>query len=191
MKNGRIGRGVVVKTILSCIAVAGLVTVALLIPNAVQALTIFGLGKKKYKVRNYLNLTINKLHKRGLIVFRQDGENRFVELTEKGRGVLDRNYTSSLGFTTKKPRWDGKWRMVIFDIKEYDRQLRDLLRDGLINIGFVKVQNSVWIFPYDCEELVFLLKTNFELGKNVLFVVVEKMENDSWLRKEFNLKSQA
>jgi hypothetical protein len=49
------------------------------------------------------------------------------------------------------------------------------------------MQDSVWIFPYDCEELVALLKADFKVGKDLLYMVVEKIENDHALRLHFNL----
>ncbi|MDO8493097.1 MAG: hypothetical protein Q7S19_00930 [bacterium] len=182
-----IGRGTIINAVLSCLAISGLVTMAVLAPNAIQALELLGLGKRKYHLNNYLKSTIGKLQKRGLIVFEQRGESKYIRLTEKGEKALAEYQIRNFNIDKSKIEWDGKWRVVIFDIKEYRRSERDLLRASLVNIGFVKVQNSVWVFPYDCEEFIFLLKTDFEFGKDVLFMVVEKLENDRWLRKSFDL----
>ncbi len=43
---------------------------------------------------------------------------------------------------------DGVWKMVIFDIPEKQRQVRNILRAKLISLGFKKWQNSIWISPY-------------------------------------------
>lgn len=43
---------------------------------------------------------------------------------------------------------DGVWKMVIFDIPEKQRQVRNVLRAKLISLGFKKWQNSIWISPY-------------------------------------------
>lgn len=40
--------------------------------------------------------------------------------------------------------WDGKWRIIIFDIPEKNRQIRNLLRYRLKEWGFIKWQKSVW-----------------------------------------------
>ena len=187
-EQNRLNRGVVAKTILKCLAGAGLLTMAILAPNAIQSLSMFGIGKRKYHLNSYLKTTVNNLHRRGMIDFRQDGENRYIVLTEKGEKILAEYEVRDYLFTGSKTRWDGKWRVVIFDIHEKDRALRNMLRDSLTNIGFEKVQNSVWVFPYDCEDFIFLLKTNFELGKNVLYLVVDRLENDKWLREGFGLE---
>jgi phenylacetic acid degradation operon negative regulatory protein len=43
--------------------------------------------------------------------------------------------------------WDGKWRMVIFDVPESDRPLRARMRRRLMLEGFGCLQKSVWISP--------------------------------------------
>lgn len=185
--ENRLGRGVVTRTILGCIAGAGLLTMAVLAPNAIQALSIFGLGRRKYNLNSYLKTTVGKLHRKGLIAFKQDGEKKYIIITSKGEELLAEYELRDYVFPELKKKWDGKWRVVVFDIRECDRSLRNMLRDSLVHIGFRKVQHSVWVFPYDCEEFIFLLKTNFELGKSVLFMTVDILENDKWLREEFGL----
>ena len=43
--------------------------------------------------------------------------------------------------------WDGVWRLILFDVPESQRKLRDKLRFYLQNQGFGYLQNSVWISP--------------------------------------------
>lgn len=189
MKNiKKIEKGTIVRAVLGCVAGVGLVTMAVLAPNVLQSLSVLGIGRKKYNTSNYFKTVVGKLHKKGLIAFRQEGDNKYIELTNRGEELLAQYEAADLIMDNRKKEWDGKWRVVMFDIKEYSRSARRQLRDTLIRIGFVRIQNSVWIFPYDCEEFIFLLKTNFKLGRSVLFAVVEKLENDGWLKKEFGLR---
>ena len=53
--------------------------------------------------------------------------------------------------------------------------------------GFVRLQDSVWIYPYDCEDLISLAKTNFRIGADVLYMIVERLEHDTHLREHFSL----
>jgi phenylacetic acid degradation operon negative regulatory protein len=46
-----------------------------------------------------------------------------------------------------KRRWDGKWRMVLFDVPQKRASDRVRLRRSLIDRGFGYLQNSVWITP--------------------------------------------
>lgn len=43
---------------------------------------------------------------------------------------------------------DGVWKMVIFDIPEKKRQVRNVIRAKLISLGFQRWQNSIWMSPY-------------------------------------------
>ncbi len=51
-----------------------------------------------------------------------------------------------------KRRWDGRWRLVIFDVPENRRNMRDKLRTYLHMQGFGFLQNSVWVTPDPVSE---------------------------------------
>jgi phenylacetic acid degradation operon negative regulatory protein len=50
-----------------------------------------------------------------------------------------------------KRKWDGRWRLVLFDVPESCRLARDKLRIQLHHRGFGCLQNSVWITPDDAK----------------------------------------
>lgn len=54
-------------------------------------------------------------------------------------------------------------------------------------LGFARLQDSVWVYPYDCEDVMALLKADLKLGAAMLYMVVEHIENDTHLRKQFSL----
>ncbi|MCX6753836.1 MAG: hypothetical protein NTV03_02150 [Candidatus Nomurabacteria bacterium] len=163
------------KIILSSVATAGILSVGLLAPNALQALKSFGLDKKLKNFHNDTNRSLSGLLNAGMVVFIEKDGKKFLKLTEKGK-------------LFKKPKkWDNKWRIVIFDIPQKKRLQRDNLRFTLKQIGFVKLQNSVWVYPYDCEDLITLLKLDFKMGKDILYIIADKIENDKILRKYFEL----
>ena len=85
---------------------------------------------------------------------------------------------------------DKKWRVLAFDIKEYRRDTRDKLRKTLVSIGFERLQNSVWIYPYDCEDLIALAKADLRIGADVLYMIVERLEHDKHLREHFSLPAE-
>jgi len=87
----------------------------------------------------------------------------------------------------RKRRWDKKWRMLIFDIREERKNIREKVRRTLISLGFYRLQDSVWVYPYDCEDLVVLLKADFKIGKDLLYIISDEIENDEFLRKAFHL----
>jgi len=51
-----------------------------------------------------------------------------------------------------KQRWDGLWRMVLFDVPVAQGRARNHLRDYLRSRGFGYLQNSVWITPHPLTE---------------------------------------
>ncbi len=83
--------------------------------------------------------------------------------------------------------WDGKWRIVAFDIPEKYSALRDKVRRILKQAGFIKLQHSVWIFPHECEELAQLIKEESRLSNYILYGRLDRIENESGLKKAFHL----
>jgi len=171
--------------ILKTIAGAGLLSVALLAPNALQMLKVFGLDKKylRNKITTIKNSKERLIHG-GLVECTPDG---FLCLTKKGKFFLNRIEYNNYKIDKPK-RWDKKWRILIFDIKEQNKQMRDLMRRKLGFVGFIKLQNSVWVYPYDCEDFINLLKADLSMGSEVLYIIAEKIENEVILLKEFKLK---
>ncbi len=43
--------------------------------------------------------------------------------------------------------WDGKWRMILFDVPESKRTVRQMFRLKLLYLGARMFQSSVWITP--------------------------------------------
>ncbi len=169
------------KMILATVSVAGILSVALVMPNIFVGLKRLGLLPKA-RDKETINRSRKKLVENGFLVYK----NGFLELTEKGRVYLVR--AEMADYKLKKPKkWDKKWRVLIFDIKEERKNLRDKIRNTLISIGFARLQYSVWIYPYDCEDFITLLKADFKIGGDVLYMVVDRLENDRWFRGYFNL----
>ena len=182
----KIRRDRIVEIILKTVAAAGFLSIALLAPNALQIVKIFEKGKRGQNQKYYLKTAAARLAKQGLIEFKKTDRGTFLRITPAGERKLR---TIDLdNFQIKKPKkWDGKWRIVIFDIKEARREVRDKLRTSLVQLGFMRLQHSVWVSPYDCEDFIALLKADFMIGKDILYLIVEKLENDALLRAHYNL----
>ncbi|OGK29397.1 CRISPR-associated endonuclease Cas2, partial [Candidatus Roizmanbacteria bacterium RIFCSPHIGHO2_12_41_18] len=88
----------------------------------------------------------------------------------------------------KKPaKWDGEWRVVIFDIPEKFKKAREALRNKLKDLGFVKLQESVFIFPYECEDEINFITEVFLIRPFVKFMRVKSFTNEEKLRINFGL----
>lgn len=179
-KKDKIGRAQ--RATLKAVAFAGVLSVALLAPNALQVLKQFGFVARARQTE-IIKRARERLIARGLLRFAKKG---YLELTAKGESeiaLLERT-----NYQLPKPRrWDKKWRILIFDIPEKRRWLRDRVRATLIAIGFKRLQYSVFIYPYDCEDVVALLKADFKIGKDLLYMIVDELENDRHLCERFGL----
>ena len=105
--------------------------------------------KKEYerrKARRSFGQFILSLQERGYIKTKALEGTKGIILTPKG---AERVLQVKRKLATKKKRRDGKWIMIIFDIPEKRRQARDLLRDALLDMGYQRLQHSVWVCPYD------------------------------------------
>jgi DNA-binding transcriptional regulator PaaX len=172
------------KIILGTVAAAGLLSVAVVAPNVIGAMSKLGFLPAR-RQKEFIRGARERLVGKGLL----EWQGNFLKLTPKGRVLLARLEQNN--YKIKKPkRWDGKWRVLIFDIPETLRAKREKVRLTLISIGFFRLQDSVWIYPYDCEELITLLKADFEMGKNLLYMIVEALENDRLVKKQFGLSTQ-
>lgn len=115
---------------------------------------------------------------------KEDGSTGFY-LTEKGKWRA-LNYRLE-NIRNKKEKWDGKWRMVSFDIPQNNKKGRDALRWKLKKIGFCELQKSVLITPYDCIEEVDGLVKFFNLKKYVRLGVLNYLDNEEHFKKFFKL----
>lgn len=170
--------------VLATVGVTGLLLVAMAAPNTLQLLGRTSIGKRfKDRTRS----TLSRLATDGLIRFEERGGKKFARLTEKGRQALALEQQKRILQEGRKKRWDRRYRIVIFDIAERKRAIRIRLRIIMQSTGFVRLQNSVWVYPYDCEDFIALLKADLQIGKEVLYIIAEKIENDTWVREHFDL----
>ncbi len=145
-------------------------------------------SRDKHKFKYQVKSTLGRLAKRGLVVFEQRGAKKYARITPAGQELLAREEQLAALRLQKGKRWDKRWRVIIFDIPERRRGVRDRLRAIMQTSGFYRLQDSVWVYPHDCEDFMALLKTDLKLGASVLYMVVEKIENDSKLLEHFNIK---
>ena len=174
-------RGEIQKIVLETVKLAGILSIALVAPNVLKAMSKAGLISNK-RQGEIVSSSASKLSKKGLLRF----NGKYYELTEAGEKKL--RLLELQGYKLAKPKkWDKKWRVIIFDIPEKKKNVREQVRNLFISAGFSRLQDSVWVYPHDCEDIIGLLKTDFGVGKNILYMIVDEIENDKYLREEFKL----
>ncbi|MBI5003701.1 hypothetical protein HZC00_01255 [Candidatus Kaiserbacteria bacterium] len=171
------------RALLSAVAFAGLLALAAVPSNLPLALARLGMLPTGPKDAGTVNRARNRLIKKGLLTRTKDG---FLRLTPAGTRAM-RTIELQDSLLKNSRRWDGRWRVLIFDIPEKYRRTREKLRMTILSVGFVGLQGSVWVFPHDCEDFVALLKADLHIGNNLLYMIVDEMEADGPLRKHFGL----
>mgnify|MGYP001606639190 CR=1 FL=1 len=138
--------------------------------------------------QHYLQRMIREFEKDRLLDFREqdDGTVRIV-LNERGKSRALIYHIERIGIQKPK-QWDGKWRMVIFDIPEKKKRARDALREKLKELGFQELQHSVHIVPYNCKDEIDFLVEFFELHPCVYYVEVETLSNEARWIARFHLQ---
>ncbi len=172
--------------VLGSIALTGFLVAAAMAPNVVVVLQKALPDLRPINQKQSVKKAIGRLIRGGYI---EKKNNRYY-ISLKGEEhlkllVLRAGNQASSSYSRKK--WDKKWRIVIFDIPEKEKVKRNALRSLLIQTGFVKMQNSVWVYPFKCDEVVALLKFNLKLGRNAVYIIADGIEGDEWLREHFNL----
>lgn len=163
--------------VLGILAAGALISGALLAPNTIQEFAKLGIiGKRK---KEGISRARDALIKKGFL--RRDNNN-YLHITDKGRIKLWTKYGIE-----KQIRWDSRWRVLIFDIPEKRKGTRTEIRRILSSVGFARLQDSVWVYPYKCEEFVALLKAEKRIGKDLLYMIVDSIENDKYLKENFEL----
>ncbi len=175
------------QALLATVALTGVVLVAAVAPNLPMALDKLP-AIKRAKLRYQYKTALGRLAAQGHIVFEKRYGKQYARITESGHKMLAFEQEKAKLSNAKKKRWNGRWRVVIFDVPERRRKTRDRLREIMERIGFARLQDSVWVFPYDCEDFIALLKAELKIGTAVLYMVVEEIENDKHLRAHFDLK---
>ncbi|MEK7601691.1 MAG: hypothetical protein AAB480_04130 [Patescibacteria group bacterium] len=174
------------KTVLAAVAVTGVLAVGMLAPNIFLALPGV-MGKRRYKLAFQARTAASRLAIKGYVRFVEKNGKKRMEITGTGRRAIALEEQKAALAAQRGKRWDKRWRLVMFDIPQHRRRDRDHLRSEMRGCGFLRLQDSVWVFPYDCEELVMLLKVDMRIGKDVLYAIVESIENDGWIKKHFGL----
>lgn len=124
------------------------------------------------------------LRKKGLI--KKRGRDTFY-ITARGQkeafwSALDARLAL---YQPTQQKWDGRWRMILFDIPEKKRRLRDDLRHVLKCLAFKELQRSVWVTPHKIPDLVNELLWEEKIKHHTRFITVSEIDYDKDLKKHF------
>ena len=149
-------------------------------------LKYFNHGKSKINQKEIKN-SIRELSKLEFIKKKENYDGSvLISLNEKGR--LRALNLSFKRFYNRKEKWDGKWRMVAFDIPDASRKGRNALRYRMRLGGFYELQESLFLYPYDCEKEIKNFVKLFKLEKYVRFALIDYIDNEKELKLKMGIK---
>jgi DNA-binding transcriptional regulator PaaX len=131
-----------------------------------------------------LSKKIYYLKKIGLIKQFYQAKELHLEITKKGFQKLQKIVVDNLNIKRPK-KWDGKWRIVIFDIPEKERTLRNAIRNKLHNLGFWQVQKSVFIYPFECNKEINVICNIFGGRKYLKYLIADIIEGEEEIINKF------
>ena len=177
----------ITKTILELLAVTGGLTVLALLGEGRQSPQLLRVLGKYSTVR--IRETVKRFRMQKYIQYDMDDETAPIVLTKKGMARFSHHRLREV-FAHKK-KWDYLWRMVIFDIPEKRKHLRELFRRELQQAGFYRLQRSIFVSPFACEKDIENLCAWWEIERYALVFVVaslgsaEKRVREYFFEKEY------
>jgi len=133
-----------------------------------------------------LEKAAHELERQGLVEKQNTKDGILIKITHKGKTqILKYNL---LEMKPIKEKWDGKWRLVFFDVSELKRTTRDSLRRYLRQMGMELFQESVFISPYDIVDQVKYLREVLDIPNSIKIARLDWVENEDELKEIFDLK---
>lgn len=132
--------------------------------------------------RSRLYRIVREFYNERLVDYKEDNNgNVKIVLTKEGqKRALQFQFDE---MEIKKPaKWDKKWRIVIFDIPEKKKKAREVLRKKLKDLGFLELQKSVFIHPFECEDEIDFINEVFQTRPYVRFIRAESFTNEEQLK---------
>jgi len=179
-------KSAVIDAVLDLLALGVIVSTTLVAPNVAQ---VFGKMYNKRSDRRTqereARALLHYMKRQGIVqIVEADGEYR-LDITQKGRSRLVRRQLDTLSIPAPT-RWDGKWRIVMFDIPQRHDLARRALTARLQMLGFVLLQRSVWVHPFPFFDEIEVIKDAFpEITPYILVAEADRLNVHSKLLKIF------
>lgn len=186
-------RGQTVKMILEALGRAGLIVLAAAEPRVNVTLRSELSRYDKYISQNAsfskkrIDNTFYYLRRKGLLDIEYRGRQIYISLTKAGEKQAGKYKIDDLKIN-KPQKWDKKWRILIFDIKDKQRIKREALRGKIKELGLFQLQKSVWVSPYEFKKEMATLREFFGLtGAEMKIIEASNIEDDLPIKHHFNL----
>ena len=170
--------------ILGILLAVGVVTTAIVAPNALQLFKyiIPRNSRDAWGTKRSLSL----LEKRKFVESTIKNGESYYSLTTQGRKRA-LQYQLKLAKITPKGKWDGLWYLVMFDVPEDKKMARRAVNLALKKLGCVQYQKSVFITPYPCKKEIDFVGEAFDIRDHIRVVTAKEVEGVESIKKAFKL----
>lgn len=175
-----------VKEILLILAAGTVISAAFLMPGVARLLSPSVWQGREYK-RNRLGQVLKRFRKQKIIEVVDTSEGPIVRITQNG---LMKALKYKLGEMKIKSKdtWDKKWRVVIFDIPEAKKRLRDEFREKLKQVGFYQLQKSVFVHAFPCADEIEFLRQVYRVDIDVTTIIASHIEGEDRIKDFFHIE---
>ncbi len=137
--------------------------------------------------RGSLNRSIQSLYESKLVSTKSNPDGTYTLVLSKNGERLALTYDIE-NMEIKSPAvWDGKWRIVMFDVPEKIKLVRDTLRMHFKKMGFYEFQKSVFVHPHPCAKEIQYLMEFYQARRYIRFIVATEIDNVLELKRHFRL----
>jgi len=137
--------------------------------------------------RRALNQAIRALYKSKLVETKSGKNGVLTLILSKDGNRVALSYNLETMQLKKPAKWDHRWRIVMFDVPEPLKKVRESLRYHLKNLGFLELQKSVFVHPFPCEKEIEYVIEFYNARRHVRFITAEQIDNEIHLKKHFDL----
>lgn len=124
---------------------------------------------------------MHTLARNGLIQKTKLSDNSF-ELTHAGIKVVEYD-----ALFIKPQKWDGKWRLFMFDVPEPMRNKRVAIGWKVVEMGMLAFQKSVYISPFPCEQELLKAVRFLHLEKHIRLFTAENISDEAHYKRLFKI----
>ena len=130
-----------------------------------------------------LRQVIKRMQNSKLVEVKEEKGVPIIKITHKGKQKLLRYKVDEM--VLDESSWDGKWRLIIYDVASTKRANSEMFRTILNKLRFLKLQRSVYLTPFKCEDEIEYLRLLFDIGNEVQILKVGSLENEAAYRRYF------
>lgn len=181
-----------VKEILILLGAGTFLAASLIMPGLPMAIKPFLDERRKREANEWkkfntwrLKQVLKRLHQQKLIDIVEQDEGYLVKISNNGKKKLLKFNLDEMELKNKK--WDGKWRIIIYDILTGKKEQANLFRRTLKRLKFFQLQRSVYITPFKCYDEIEYLRQVCEVDREVLILTVSGLENEKAYREYFGV----